>query len=234
VPALIGSQPVQHMVAERSSFNLVNRENWLMFGCTKWQSVCTMLCIMATSSSAPEVAASSSTANPPVPGSAKRSIVSLLIYVVAGALISSAVLGGGLYYLARSGRLSLGKSSASKPMPAVEVHTHLLGIDPLLVNLADPTGTSYVRVSISLELEDAPKDKEKPKDAKGEGAKSGADDVAAIRDTALSVLGQQTANSLLAPHGKEDLKADLLKAFNEHNPSLKIKTVLFTDFLVQR
>ncbi len=185
---------------------------------------------MATSSPLPEVAASLPTANSLVPSSASRSIASLLVAVVAGAVIASAAFGGALYYLARSGRLSLHKSAASKSLATIERHTHLLALDPLLVNLADPDGSTYARMSITLQVEDATT----AKDSKNSSNKSGDDEVAAVRDTVLIVLGQQTANHLLSPHGKEDLKAELLKALNQNNPGIKVRKILFTDFLVQR
>jgi flagellar protein FliL len=207
-----------------------DRKDWLIFARMKWRSTCTMLSIMATSSPLSEVAASSSTANSAVPGSVKRSLASLLVAAVAGAVIASAVFGGALYYLARSGRLSLRKSVASKSLAAIDIPTHLLALDPLLVNLADADGTTYAKLSITLQVEDAAT----TKDSKSSANKSGDSEVAAVRDTALTVLGQQTANNLLLPHGKEDLKAELMKEFKQNNPGLKIKKILFTDFLVQR
>ena len=208
----------------------VDREDWLMFACTKWQSACNMVSIMATSSPLSEVAASSPTANSLAPGSVRRSIASLLVAVVAGAVIASAAFGGALYFLARSGRLSLRKGAAPKSLAAADRHTHLLALDPLLVNLADPDGSTYAKVSITLQVEDAAT----TRDSKDSANKSGEDEVAAVRDTALTVLGQQTASNLLSPHGKEALKAELLKEFNQNNPVIKVKKILFTDFLVQR
>lgn len=150
--------------------------------------------------------------------------------MVAGAAISSAAFGGALYYLARSGRLSLHKGAVSKSVSNVDIRTHLLALDPLLVNLADPDGSTYARLSITLEVEGSAT----AEGSKKSGDKGGDDEVAAVRDTALTVLGQQTANDLLAAHGKEDLKAELLKAFNQNNPGIKVRKILFTDFLVQR
>jgi flagellar protein FliL len=75
--------------------------------------------------------------------------------------------------------------------------------------------------------------------AEGEGSKTkedkaASDAVASVRDTTLMVLGRQTADGLLAIDGKEHLKAELKKAFAEHNADLKVMDVFFTDFLVQR
>ncbi|HEY5255066.1 MAG TPA: flagellar basal body-associated FliL family protein [Acidobacteriaceae bacterium] len=122
------------------------------------------------------------------------------------------------------------KDTVSKSVTTVDVPTHLLALDPLLVNLADEGDSSYLKLSITLQVEDSIA----TKGSKAESGKGGEDAVAAVRDTALTVLGQQTANSLLAPDGKERLKAELLKALNARNPGLKVKKILFTDFLVQR
>jgi flagellar FliL protein len=154
----------------------------------------------------------------------------LLLAILLGFVIASAGFGGVLYYLAQSGRLSMRRGAASKSAAPVEVPTHLLVLDPLLVNLADQEESTYLRLSITLQVEDALE----KKDAKAASDKGGDDAIAAVRDTALAVLGRQTANSLLAPSGKEDLKVELLKALNEHDPELKVKKILFTDFLVQR
>lgn len=161
---------------------------------------------------------------------ARSSIATVLIAMLAGAVIASMGFGGALYYLARSGRLSVRRASVLKSVAPVDVRTHLLMLDPLLVNLADESESTYVRLSITLQMEDAAAAKE----SRAANSKNSDDAIAAIRDTALTVLGRQTANALLAPEGKERLKAELLKALNQQNPDLKVKKILFTDFLVQR
>ena len=105
-------------------------------------------------------------------------------------------------------------------------------LEPLLVNLADAGGSSYLRVALTLRVRDTTEGKDsKAKDEKSKGAD---EDVAAVRDTVLTVLGRQTADGLLAADGKEHLKAALKTALAEHNADLKVADVFFTDFLVQR
>jgi flagellar protein FliL len=48
------------------------------------------------------------------------------------------------------------------------------------------------------------------------------------------VLGHQSSDALLAPDGKERLKAALKVAIAERNPEIKVTDVFFTEFLVQR
>ncbi len=191
---------------------------------------------MATS---PTVLAGVSTSSPPAPVpapvGAKVPVVPLLIAVVAGVVIATLGVGGVVYYLAHTGRLSMQGGAAQKAEAIGPATTHAMVLEPLLVNLADAGGSSYLRVALTLRVADAA-DKKGTK-ANGEKGKSdnGTEDaVAAVRDTVLTVLGRQTADDLLAADGKEHLKAELKSALAEHNAELKVKDVFFTDFLVQR
>ena len=113
--------------------------------------------------------------------------------------------------------------------------THAMVLEPLLVNLADAGGSSYLRVALTLRVADvADKKGAKASDEKSKNDKGAEDAVAAVRDTVLTVLGRQTADGLLATDGKEHLKTELKAALAEHNADLKVKDVFFTDFLVQR
>lgn len=120
------------------------------------------------------------------------------------------------------------KGAAKKPAVAAKVETHLVTLDPLLVNLTGD-GSSYLRLSLALQVAD-------PNPAKGAEQKSGnaGGDMASLRDAALTVLGEQTAQGLLAAGGKEQLKLALKKAFEARDAGLTVKEIYFTDFLVQR
>jgi flagellar protein FliL len=195
---------------------------------------------MATS---PTVLAGASSTVPPdssptsvaAPVAAKFPLVPLLIAVVAGVLVAALGVGGVVYYLVRTGRLPGREGLAHKTEAALPVATHSMVLEPLLVNLADTSGSSYLRVAMTLRVADATESKEaKPKEEKPKEDKENSGDVAAVRDTMLTVLGRQTADRLLAADGKEQLKAELKAALAEHNADLKVMDVFFTDFLVQR
>jgi flagellar FliL protein len=110
-----------------------------------------------------------------------------------------------------------------------------MALEPMLVNLADAGGSSYLRVVLTLRVLDAPAKKdEKPKEETSKDEKGSSEQVAAVRDTVLTVLGRQTAEGLLAVDGKEHLKGELKSALVTHNPELKVTDVFFTDYLVQR
>lgn len=162
-------------------------------------------------------------------------VVPLLIAVVLGVVIATLGVSGIVYFLARTGRLPMPSGPVAKAEPVVSM-THAMVLEPLLVNLADGGGNAYLRVGLTLRVADsAVKGNEKTKDEKGADSKSGKDaDAAAVRDTALAVLGRQTSEGLLAGDGKERLKAELKAAIAAHNRELKVTDLFFTEFLVQR
>ncbi len=193
---------------------------------------------MATS---PTVLASpSATVSPtatPVPPleAAKFPIAPLLIAVVVGVVIAALSVGGVVYYLTRTGRLPIQEGATHKTEAVGPGATHAMALEPLLVNLSDGGGNSYLRVALTLRVADIAEGKDsKAKEDKPKEDKVANDVVASVRDTTLTVLGRQTADGLLALDGKEHLKTDLKKAFAEHNANLKVMDIFFTDFLVQR
>lgn len=50
----------------------------------------------------------------------------------------------------------------------------------------------------------------------------------------VTVLSSESADSLLAPEGRETLKTKLMREFRLHNTETPVLEVYFTDFLVQR
>lgn len=163
---------------------------------------------------------------------AKVSVVSLLLVCVVAGVPAVGGSAGVLLYLARHGKLVMASAPqtaavrASGNDDAVET-THNVVLDPMLVNLADEDGHSYLRLSVVLAegLEKGAKS--------GEGRRApGAD--AAVRDVILEVLGSKHAADLLAADGKDSLKKQVQAALEQKTPAAKVRAVYFTDFLVQR
>jgi flagellar FliL protein len=162
----------------------------------------------------------------------KIPIVPLLISIVVGVFVATTAVGGVVYYLLRSGKVPLRVAERS-PVSSETIKTHTVALDPLLVNLADPSGSAYLRAAITFQIVDPPTDKSK--ETKGTETKSpGKEADASMRDIALTVLGRQTSDQLLAADGKERLKAELKKSLTDQNPSVKVADLFFTEFLVQR
>lgn len=162
-------------------------------------------------------------------------MMGMMVSMTVAGVLAVAGCGGVLVWLAKSGKLNLGgsKVEAATIVVVEPPKTHLVVLDPLLVNLADPGGHSYLRVGMSLRVEDKPL----PKGAKPEEPAKGKpvnEFEADERDTALGVMGRQTAAALLEPEGKERLKTELRAALAEHVKEVKVTDVLFTEFLVQQ
>ena len=167
-------------------------------------------------------------------------LVPLVLVMLCTVLMVLGAVGGGIYWLSKTGRLPIAGMAAPAPPVAAKaepVKTRVVVLEPLLVNLADQGGGGYLRVVVALEIEDPPPAKDaKPKDEKPpEKGKVVVNEVEVkMRDVALTVLGRETSEGLLAPEGKELLKKQLSQSISEHIPEVKVMNVMFTEFLVQR
>ena len=165
----------------------------------------------------------------------KTSLLTLIIAMIAAVILSIAAVGGTMFYLIRSGKLPVQKTITVEGKPAPPPPTapsHTLMLDSLVANLADAGGAAYLKMSLTLKIADEPVKKGAKEEKPVKGAMS--EDEAGVRDTVLMVVGHQTADGLLAPEGKEKLKAELKAGLADHNPELKVMDIHFTDFLVQR
>jgi len=163
-------------------------------------------------------------------GKVKLPVAMLLVVVMLGVCLGMAAVGGGVYFLMKSGKLPIGaaagRDAANPPGGAGEGKVHQVVLEPILVNLADAGGHAYLRLGLTLDVEGEAGPESKSGKAPNEQE-------LAVRDTVLAVLGQQTSTWLLGPDGKEHLKIELKEALASHNAPLKVKDVFFTDFLVQ-
>ncbi|MDE1161706.1 MAG: flagellar basal body-associated FliL family protein [Acidobacteriaceae bacterium] len=154
---------------------------------------------------------------------------SLLVVCVVAVVLAVGGSAGVLLYLSKHGKLvSTVQLQPAVPETAKEATpTHNVMLEPILVNLADADGHSYLRLGVVLaeELE---------KDAKPKEDKPAPGGDAAVRDAVLGVLGKKHAAELLEPEGKDALKKEVREALEARVPTAKVRAVYFTDFLVQR
>ncbi len=108
--------------------------------------------------------------------------------------------------------------------------SHLVALEPMVVNLADTGGHSYLRAAVTLRMQDEPAAKKE----KSEADKSAKTDTADLRDTILAVLSVETPEALLSADGREALKSRLKQKLSQRNSDARVLDVYFTDFLVQR
>ena len=166
---------------------------------------------------------------------AKLPIMPLAILLIVTSLLTVLGVGAVVLYLARAGKL--GTTSGVSPVmskPEKKVLSHVVTLEPAVVNLIDADAHSYLRVGVTLRIEDEPVDKKAPKESESKGGKVPDDVLAPIRDVVLAVLGSQKAEELTAPEAKERLKRELKAAVSERVPETKVLDVYFTEFLVQR
>ena len=166
-------------------------------------------------------------------------VVPLVIAVVLAVVIAVAAAGGALFYLVKSGKLPMGGGAAKAEVAEpVVVKTHEVVLEPLLVNLADEGGHAYLRITMTLSVQDPPPlakgEKPKEEEKPPEKGKVVIEHDAEIRDAALGVIGSETSDALLAADGKENLKTKLKTAIAAHVPEMKVTDLFFTEFLVQR
>ena len=94
-------------------------------------------------------------------------------------------------------------------------------LDPFVVNLSDPTGTRFLKVSLQLELA-GPAVMEKAKTKTPQ-----------IRDAIITLLTSKTSDALISPEGKLQLKDEINIRINQVLGENSVKNVYLTDFVMQ-
>ena len=97
----------------------------------------------------------------------------------------------------------------------------MVKIDEFIVNIISEEGSHYVKTSMSLEMDNA---------AVVEEATTR---MAQIRDAVLLLIGNKTFEELQDLQGKKQLKAEITTKINSFLQSGQIKSIYFTDFVVQ-
>jgi flagellar FliL protein len=148
---------------------------------------------------------------------------SKLVLILALAFV---LLGGGgagaYWYFAQHAAQEGGEASAAEPDAAPE--PGLVELDPFVVNLADPGGQRYVRVSMRLLTHDEEQALEIKENAVAR---------AKLRAALLELLSMQTADGLVTPDGKNALKQLIAERASHAVHELKVTDVLFVEFIVQ-
>ena len=97
----------------------------------------------------------------------------------------------------------------------------LLSMETFVVNLADPGGKRYLRVSIALEIDD--------QDFVEEAKKK----VPQMRDRVLLILPAKKFKDIRTSSGKESLRKEIIAQLNPLLDKCKITNLYFQEFVVQ-
>ena len=128
--------------------------------------------------------------------------------------------GGAGFWYVRDVRAAGAKSEAKAPE---KEPTGLLALDPFTVNLADPGGRRYLRISMRLVVPDA------------DAAKKATEEelvISRVRSSLIEVLSGRTAADLSTPDGRVALKHAIAEAAS-HAGHIDVRDVLFQEFVVQ-
>lgn len=107
-----------------------------------------------------------------------------------------------------------------------------------IINLADPTGRKYIRITVVLEY--VPPDPTYSKmtaEEKTAYVTTFTSEITAkqplIDDTIITLLSAKSFDQLYTSDGKEALRAELLEKINQAMPEYKVIAVYFTEFVVE-
>jgi flagellar FliL protein len=152
---------------------------------------------------------------------AKKSRKGLMIILVVVLLLLAGGGGGAYWFLFRGHGEAEAAEAEPEPPPAP---TGIVPLEPFVVNLADPSGTRFVRVTMSLVVADEAIAKEIEEEKVVH---------ARIRSAILELLALKQSSELVTPEGKTELKKAIAESVAHAAHELKVEDVLFSEFIVQ-
>ncbi|HTZ17537.1 MAG TPA: flagellar basal body-associated protein FliL [Dissulfurispiraceae bacterium] len=144
---------------------------------------------------------------------AKKSKKKLILIIIV-AVVAVALAAGGFF-------LMKGHGGKEKKEDTKAEEGAMFSLDPFVVNLNDPGGPKFLKVSIQLELS-GPALMEKAKQKSPQ-----------LRDAIITLLTSKTSESLFPPEGKLQLKDEINARMNQVLGPNTVKNVYLTDFVMQ-
>ncbi len=149
-----------------------------------------------------------------------------LIIIIAGAVILLLVIGIGAYFFLKPAPVEEEEVDPGLDVPVPEI-TQSTAIGPMveisefIVNIISEEDRHYVKASFTLELN------------KEEALEEANKRMPQIRDAILLLVGNKTYEELHDLQGKKQLKAELVSKINSFLQTGRVKSIYFTDFVVQ-
>jgi flagellar protein FliL len=145
---------------------------------------------------------------------------------LAIAIASVVILGAGGAVAFKGGGASLEESALAEGHAAEAGSEEQGSVTPeaFVLNLADPEGDRYLRLSLRILLDRA---------SVAEQVAAEVLELARVRDRLLTVLSSKKADEITSYEGKEALRAELARAVAPLFGEAKVLDVYFTEFLVQ-
>jgi flagellar FliL protein len=155
--------------------------------------------------------------NAPAPKKRRRFLKFLLVVLIA-------VAGGGAGAYFYFFKATPAHAEEAKPEPPPPPPTGIVALDPFVVNLADTGATRFLRVTLSLVVQDEERTQE---------LEENDIEKARIRSAILELLAEQNAGQLVTPEGKDELKKTIAARIEHAAHELKVVDVLFSEFVIQ-
>lgn len=108
-------------------------------------------------------------------------------------------------------------------LPKDEDVKKIIELPPFIVNLADTEQSRYLRMTVSLGLDEAEAAGEKPDQLF----------LTRVRNAMLAVLSDKKSDEILSVEGKTKLRKDLLQAAKAASANPEVQAIYITDFIVQ-
>lgn len=150
----------------------------------------------------------------------------MMIIIIAIAAI--VILGGGgtAAVMLMGGKDAPPPAAAEQETPAAPASeaSYLVNMDSFVCNLADPKGDRFMKATLRIVVSD---------ESLTERVRT--DDLfrTRLRDKALSVLSSKRFQDINNPLGKESLRREMVREFDQIFPAGTVKEVLFVEFVIQ-
>jgi flagellar protein FliL len=153
----------------------------------------------------------------------KSGMLKMIIIAVVVILLLAGV-GIGAYFLGSNGGKEAALNEAKGQTSGAETDLEIgpmVAMDDFIVNIIDAEETRYLKISMTLELS-TPETSIEIEERKAQ-----------VRDTILLYLSSKTFDEIRDMQGKLQMRADLVGSINSFLAKGKVKTIYFTDFMVQ-
>jgi flagellar FliL protein len=143
---------------------------------------------------------------------------------------------GGLFFLAAIGSIFFfapsilpeavnpfkkGDASPKEKRPEPAKQGHIYSLESMIVNLADTEFQRYLKVKMDIESEKPKPDEEFEKR------------LPQLKDAIITILTSKTFSDISESKGKMQLKEEIILKANQLFETFKVKTIYFTEFVVQ-